>query len=638
MLNVMRDNLRHLKPILWIVAISMVAYLGAYFSCGDGPVTGGEPWAARVSGTEIPRSTFLETARRQDQFYRQTFGAQYDQFRSQFRIGQQTIRGLVDRQIMLLEAEKLGMGASKAEIEKVVLQDPSLQGPDGKFIGTERYVQIVNRMWQGGVPAYERYVAESIVLEKWRNTVSSSARVSDDELLQVYRSRSDRTAIDYAVVASSDQDVDAEIDGATARAWYESHRDDYRRPDGLKLRFVTVSRQDRLSGVQVTDEEIQDYYDSHEAEFTRPAERRAGHILVKVPSDAPPESDAAGRARAEEARRRVEAGESFEDVAREVSEDELSAQRGGDLDFFPRGAMVPAFESAVFETAVGTLAPVTRTPYGYHVIKVTAERPAGVTPFAEVRDELRERLKRERADDAAEALAREIRAAAASAADLGAAAGASSLEVVEAIVRRGGAITGIDAPQGFVEQLFDLEIGAVAEPAAVRQGWAVVGVVEQVPASIAPFEEVESTVKTAALADRGSRAAERAARTALERHGSVEKAAKALGLEVQESGSLTPAQPPARTGGTSPELRDALFGAGAVVGATGVARVPAGAVMFEITTREVFDPAEFESSKATLRTEILDQRRAELVEAAMAQLRQGYEVEINEPVVNGVDA
>ena len=174
MLNVMRDNLRHLKPILWIVAASLVAYLGAYFSCDVGSPAGvNAPWAARVDGIEISRQDFQRAALRQNQFYRDTFGAQYDQFRSQFPVGPQSIRYLIDRQIILLEAEKLGIGASDAEIQQSILSDPSLIGPDGKFIGTDRYVRIVDNRWSGGVAAYERYVVDQIRFDKWRFTVAS---------------------------------------------------------------------------------------------------------------------------------------------------------------------------------------------------------------------------------------------------------------------------------------------------------------------------------------------------------------------------------------------------------------------------------------------------------------------------------
>jgi hypothetical protein len=88
----------------------------------------------------------------------------------------------------------------------------------------------------------------------------------------------------------------------------------------------------------------------------------------------------------------------------------------------------------------------------------------------------------------------------------------------------------------------------------------------------------------------------------------------------------------------SPELRDALFGPESGIGGRGVALVPAGAVIYEITAREVFDPQQFEQQKTQLREEVLEQRRAEVVESALTQLRQSYEVEINNEIVNRVDA
>lgn len=638
MLNVMRDNLRHLKPILWIVAISMVAYLGAYFSCDTSPAGPNAPWAARVDGNEISAGSFHQAAQRQDRFLRQTFGEQYDQLRAQFRVGQQSINFLVNRQIVLLEAEKLGIGASAAEIQQSILSDPSLQGPDGNFIGTEPYKRLVNRNWAGGVAAYERYVADQIRFDKWRFTVASPARVTDGELLEIYRGRSDRTEIDYVVVASASQDVDTEIADADARAWYGSHGESYRKAAGRRIRFATVSRQDRLAEEVVDDAAVAAYYDEHRSELERPEQRRVSHILIKLPRGASPEEESDARGRADAIHARILAGEALDVLARELSEDELSAQRGGDLEFFPRGAMVPEFEQAAFDTAVGQLAPVTRSAFGFHVIQVTDARAAGVTPLDEIREDLRLRLQRERADESAQALIDELRSSADTVAGLDSAAAAAGLEVQERIVRRGESIDGLDVPSGFIDELFDLEIGSLGQPTAVRQGWVVVAVAEQIPESIAPFEEVEQAVKSAVINERGRVAAEDAARLMFERHGSIETAAEALGVELLKSGSITPVQIVRKTGGMSPELRDALFGPESGIGGRGVALVPAGAVIYEITARDVFDPQQFEQQKTQLREEVLEQRRAEVVESALTQLRQSYEVEINNEIVNRVDA
>jgi peptidyl-prolyl cis-trans isomerase D len=300
--------------------------------------------------------------------------------------------------------------------------------------------------------------------------------------------------------------------------------------------------------------------------------------------------------------------------------------------------MVPEFEQAVFGTPVGQLAPLTRTSFGFHIIKVTGENPAGTIPLNEIREELREELRQRRADEAAASLAQQLAEQARSAGGLTAAAQAMGLEVQERVVRRGEPIEGLDAPQSLADGLFDLELEALTEPASVRQGWAIVGVTGEVPSSIAPLEEVRTEVTTAVLNDRASAAAAAAAAGALERHGNLSAAAGALKLEVQQSGSVTSDRVLTGTGGMSPELREALFGSGAAEGTVDVVPVPAGAVIFQITKREVFDPAKFEESKANVRQELLDERQAAMVEAALEGLRGTYEIEINNEIVSRIDA
>ena len=256
MLNVMRDNLRHLKPILWIVAISMVAYLGAYYSCGDEPAGADGPWAARVNGALISLSALRTTVNQREQSYRELFGAQYEQFKPQLQIGRQSIEFLITRRIILSEAETLGIGATPTEIQQRILEEPSLRGPDGQFVGRDQYVRVLERSWNGGVAGFEQYLADSIVVDKWTNMVASPARVDDQEILEAYRSRTDRTEVDYAVIASADQDVDAEVAEDQLREWYDSHRDEYRRPEGRGIGFAVVSRQDQLATTEITDDDI----------------------------------------------------------------------------------------------------------------------------------------------------------------------------------------------------------------------------------------------------------------------------------------------------------------------------------------------------------------------------------------------
>jgi hypothetical protein len=208
----------------------------------------------------------------------------------------------------------------------------------------------------------------------------------------------------------------------------------------------------------------------------------------------------------------------------------------------------------------------------------------------------------------------------------------------EAVVRRGEPIEGLDAPLSLVGGLFDLDVDAITEPTTVREGWAVIGVTGEVPSAVAPLDEVRSELHTAVLNDRALTSAREVATRALEQHGSVEEVARALGIEVRQSGAVTSDRTLPGTGGMGSELREALFSDGAVEGTIDVVAAPAGAVVFEITRREVFDPEKFEESKDGLRQVLLTQRRDAMVGAALEALRADYEIEINDEIVNRIDA
>lgn len=140
-----------------------------------------------------------------------------------------------------------------------------------------------------------------------------------------------------------------------------------------------------------------DEYRVNRDRFVLPEEVRAAHVLIAV-------NDTRGEAEARElaglVRARALAGQPFDALAREYSDDPGSGQRGGDLGFFARGRMVPPFDEAVFALREpGALSEVVQTQFGFHVIRLTERREAGLRPFDEVREELmasvRNRLRRQ---------------------------------------------------------------------------------------------------------------------------------------------------------------------------------------------------------------------------------------------------
>ncbi|MEA3422547.1 MAG: peptidylprolyl isomerase [Bacillota bacterium] len=137
----------------------------------------------------------------------------------------------------------------------------------------------------------------------------------------------------------------------------------------------TMKIRQLLESIEATDEEMKMHYEEHKHNFQKPAQVKAAHILVKTEEE--------GNTVVE----RLNADESFEDVAKEVSTCP-SKERGGDLGFFGKGQMVPEFENVAFEMKTGDVSGLVQTQFGFHVIKVTDKKEASESPFEEVKDKI----------------------------------------------------------------------------------------------------------------------------------------------------------------------------------------------------------------------------------------------------------
>ncbi|QVW25427.1 peptidylprolyl isomerase [Pseudomonas hormoni] len=125
-----------------------------------------------------------------------------------------------------------------------------------------------------------------------------------------------------------------------------------------------------LTTVDGPDEkQVRAFYEEHRAEMRRPEAVQARHILIKVPQDADAATVEAARLRLVDMQVKISQGADFASVARTGSED-ASASEGGDLGYFPRGRMLPDFETAAFALAPGTVSEPVRTPLGWHLISV----------------------------------------------------------------------------------------------------------------------------------------------------------------------------------------------------------------------------------------------------------------------------
>lgn len=150
-----------------------------------------------------------------------------------------------------------------------------------------------------------------------------------------------------------------------------------------------------IDKIILTEDKAKAYYKAHPDTFKSPEMVRARHILIKAESGASDEEKKKSKARAEELLQKLKKGEDFAKLAAEVSDDTGTKAKGGDLDFFPKGTMIPAFDEAAFSLKPGELSKVVETEYGYHIIKVEEKKEALLEPYEKIAEKVKDQALQE---------------------------------------------------------------------------------------------------------------------------------------------------------------------------------------------------------------------------------------------------
>jgi peptidyl-prolyl cis-trans isomerase D len=355
---------------------------------------------------------------------------------------------------------------------------------------------------------------------------------------------------------------------------------------------------------------------------------RASHILLRTEDL---EEDVVA-ARAQELATSARDGADFAALAREHSDDEATAEQGGDLGLFGRGRMVPEFEAAAFILDVDAISDPVKSPFGYHVIKVTEKQEANVQPLDEVRDSIVSTLKREQASARTTALSRSIAAEVSTAAELDSAAASRGLEVQESgFAAPGEPILGLGLAQEVSARAFQIEEGVVEGPIASPLGPAFVTVVDRQDPYVPPLDDVraqvrEDVIRRKALTLARERAAEAATR--LQEAEDFAAAAKEADLTVGSSELMS-------RGGAFPEVGisdtvEALAFALPVGTVSDVVVAGSTAAIVHVVERQDVTAAEFESAREELREELLQQKQDQFFQSYMNTARETIEFSIDQ--------
>jgi peptidyl-prolyl cis-trans isomerase D len=413
------DQIRKGQRWLTAIFVGAIGIVFVFFLGLGGPLEQNQPSGNAVvelGEIRLDVADFQRTRAQQEARLREAMGDQFDLKTARDFLDSQTLSAMIESAILANAASDLGLEVSSQEIKDFITSEPSLRDASGRFDreAFESWVQ-----WNfGSERAFVNTMRLDLLRGKMLRLLLSQAQVSDSE--------------------------------ARAAALYGLEQ--------LSIAYVKFDTTQLPSEDALPDEEVQAYLSTHEAElraryeeqiasFEEPEQVRVRQIFFELDQDASEEAAAAVRKRAEQARKRIEAGEAFAAVAEELSEDPGSKDQGGDLGLMIRGQNIPELEEAAFSLEEGSVSDPVRSFKGLHLLLVEERVEAQTKSFEVVGPE----LARTAAEDAAATTRAEARSEELASAIRGGKSLEDAARELELNIERTGFFT--RRPDGFVPGL-----------------------------------------------------------------------------------------------------------------------------------------------------------------------------------------
>ncbi|MGD0179415.1 MAG: peptidyl-prolyl cis-trans isomerase [Terriglobales bacterium] len=627
-----------LTVISVFMVITLVPGFGSTDFFGTAPTRG---VVAKVAGADI---TSQEVQRQAREMVHQQFprgGAQASMLLPFF--ASQAAQQLIQRQALIAEAEHLGLRATDEAVRDELQHGRYSQTffPAGNFIGEAAYEELLQQH-DLTVTQFERSVKEDILIDKLRSLIAGGAMVTDAEIRQKFEKENTKIKFDYAVLRKDDILKELHPTDSELKAFYDRNKATYNNsiPEKRKIKYVLIDTAKLQSEAQVSQQDLQSYYDQHRDEFRMPEQVNVRQILIKTPL---PGSDGkvdqkgvdAAQKKAQDVLAQLKGGAKFEDLAKKYSEDP-SSKDGGSVGWIKRGGFpVPEVDKAAFSLPKGGTSDVINAGYAFVILRVDDKQDAHVKTLAEVKDQIEPLIKQQKAQQAADSEANALLSQARSG-GLDKAAAAKNMPVVATdFISRTDSLPGVGSSPQFTEAVFTAAEKSPPDQVQVPQGFVIFELEAIKPPGTPAFEEIHSRVETEFKNERAATLLTQKTQELSDRAKAdhdLKKAAKELGATMKTSDFVLP-------DGQVPDI-------GSMSGAASVAftlkpgdisgPVDSGntGVVLAILDKQAPTDADFAAKKDQIRDTLVQSKQSELFGLFMANLRDQMEksgkIKINE--------
>jgi peptidyl-prolyl cis-trans isomerase D len=617
--------------IIALASVSMVVYLipgltGQGGGSADTYAVVYPHWYSRflAGGLEISQTKVEQMARKQLQQQRYPDNPMILGLFEQ-RIGQQ----LVQKQILLAEAEKLGIHATQDDVIQYLHtgQAGQVLFPDGKFIGTDMYTRLIADRFDMSVTEFEDDVRSDIAVRRLQALITGGVTVGDQEVRDAYRKSNLKVKFDYAVISSDDVRKSINPSDGDLESFFKKNSARYASavPEERKITYFAFTPNELPGGVpQPTNQEIQQYFNAHQSEYTVPDQARARHILIKLAPNADPKADAEAKAKAEGILKQIQAGGNFEELAKKNSDDPGSKDKGGELGFARRGTMVPEFDAAIFNQKIGDTK-IVKSQFGYHIVQVEERQTAHAQSINELLPTIQATLIRQKVAGAEENYAHTLTAEAIKN-GLEKTAAAHHLELTTTpSINSQGVIAVLPDGSQVIAKAFQAKLGDPAQFAPTGEGYAIFQVTATTPAHAPAFADWKSHVLDDyrdeqlpnLMAQKNKELADKA-----HSENDLAKAAKEVGATVKTSDLVGPSgQVPdlGQVGQVAPQLLE--MNPGAISGAINAGRT---GVVAKLLDKQEPTADEIAKNFDQTRDQMLEQKRQEAFSVFMGNIMSDY--------------
>jgi peptidyl-prolyl cis-trans isomerase D len=338
---------------------------------------------ATVDGAGITQREFAEELRQQQERLRAAFGTGFDPS----ALDTPETRGalldaLVSQRLLANAAAGAHLVVSDEQLRETIAAIPAFQA-DGQFSKTN--YEVLLRAQNMTPQMFEARLRYDMALAQLRRSISETGIAARSVTERLAALQEQRREVQEALVAAQPFLAQVKLGEAQLKAYFDANPAEFRIPERVRAEYVVLSadvlgRQDAVS-----EAELKAAYEARAAQYRVDEQRRASHILVKTMEEA---DKLAAELRKAPGR--------FAELAKKHSQDPGSAEKGGDLGFFGRGMMVPAFEEAAFRQKEGEIGAPVQSDFGWHIIRVTGVQAAKARPLQEVRAELAAELAKQK--------------------------------------------------------------------------------------------------------------------------------------------------------------------------------------------------------------------------------------------------